>query len=91
VQDAWSPRSPQIRLEVEDGVVTLAVTGVLDAHTTTMIREDLLPLCRLAASVVLDLRAVDQLRPKARLGPLLDDTRSECWLTGCRFQVLGLD
>lgn len=85
----WLPRSPQVRLQVEDGLVTVGVSGVLDAHTAAMARDELLSVCGLAKAVALDLRAVCELGTDARLHTFLDDVRSDCRLTGCRLEVIA--
>lgn len=85
----WSLRPFQVRLQVEDGLVTIAVSGVLDAHAAAMTRDELLAVCGLAKAVTIDLRAVCELRSDARLEAFLDEVRSHCELTRCRLRVIA--
>lgn len=83
------PRRFQVRLEVEDGLVTIQVSGVLDADADRVIRDELLGVCRLAQAIRLDLRAVSEICAGLRLQTFLGQLRSDCELSRCRFQVLA--
>lgn len=85
------PWSPQLRIQVADGMVTIVVSGVLDAHVAAMTRAEVLSVCGLATAVTLDLRAVYQLQLDAGVRALLDDCRSRCMLARCRLQVTATD
>jgi anti-anti-sigma regulatory factor len=85
----WWPRSSQVRLRVEDGLVAVQVSGVLDAHTAAMTRDEVLSMIDLTNAVVLDLRGVCELRTDAHLQAFLKEVRSRCRLTRCRLQVIA--
>jgi hypothetical protein len=89
VVGVWSPRPSPVRLQVEDGLVTIEVSGVLDAHATAMARDELMSVCELATAVTIDFRSIYAVRSDARLEAFLDDARSGCRLTGCRLQVIA--
>ncbi|MEV6283847.1 STAS domain-containing protein [Kribbella sp. NPDC051770] len=82
----WTPRGQQLRLRVEDGLVTIEIRGVLDAHTAAMARAEFLVVCGIAKAITVDLGAVHELRTDAGLEELLGEFRRECALhrTGLR-------
>ncbi|HET6740905.1 MAG TPA: hypothetical protein VFH76_18295 [Kribbella sp.] len=83
----WRARPFQVRLEVEDGLVTIQVSGVLGGDADRVIRDELLAVCRLAKAIRLDLCAVSEVSGDLRLPAFLGQLRSDCELTRCRLQV----
>lgn len=86
-----SPRPSGVRLQVEDGLVTIEVRGVLDAHTGAIAREHLRSVCGLAKTVALDLRGVCDLWTEAHVQDFVDDVRSHCSFVRCRLEVIAAE
>jgi hypothetical protein len=83
----WRARPFQVRLEVEDGLVTIEVGGVLAGDADRVIRDELLAVRTLAKAIRLDLCAVSEVSGDLRLPTFLGQLRSDCELVRCRLHV----
>lgn len=79
----------QVRLQVEDAMVTVVVSGVLDTQAISVALSELLTVWGLTKAVTVDLCAVSELATDGCLSPFLDEMRSRCERTGCRLLVIA--